>query len=126
MPKRSAAQLSREIAAALAPSPVASASVQVLFGWRPKLEEVMLDLREGRVSRSQGKPLIVSRLDAPRGGLMIIDGYHRAVEAILAGRRSVDFEIDPFVPRIERAGGAHRHYVDDKVGLVDFVRRSKA
>jgi hypothetical protein len=57
---------------------------------------------------------------------MILDGYHRAVEAILAGHPMIDVEIDEFVPRIERAGGAFRSYVDDKVNVREFVREPVA
>lgn len=77
MAKKPAVQLNREIAAAMEVKvKVIVVSVGVLFGWRPKLEETMMDVDEGRVSRSMGQPLIVSRLDSPRGAWMIMDGYH--------------------------------------------------
>lgn len=79
---RSKARLDRDIARA---ARTKSVSVSNLYGWRPKLEEVVVDLDEGRLSRSVGQPLLVSQLDKPRGAWMILDGYHRAVEAILAG-----------------------------------------
>jgi len=57
---------------------------------------------------------------------MILDGHHRAVEAVQAGRRTVAIEVDAFVPRIERAGGAYDSYVNDKVNVCAFIGRKAA
>lgn len=111
-------RLEREIAAATGAE---TTPLDRIFGWRPKLEEAVVDVEEGRLSRSEG-PLLVSRLDTPRGAWMILDGYHRAIEAIRAGQTSIDVEVDEFVPRIERTGGAYAGYVADKVAVVDFLR----
>lgn len=118
---KTAAQLDRDVAAALK-----SVDVKKLFAWRPKLEETIIDVDEGRVSRSGDQPLRVSRLDTPRGAYMILDGHHRAVEAIREGRATIPVEIDLYVPRIERTGGAFRSYVDDKVNVYErAARRSR-
>lgn len=113
-------QLESEIAAALKTTKV---GINKLFAWRPKLEETVADIDAGRLSHASGKPLTVSRLDTPRGAYMILDGHHRAVEALLAGRQSIDVAVNPFVPRIERAGGAYASYITDKVNVTDFVKR---
>jgi len=118
MATRPNAHLEREIAAAVKTE---ITSLDRIFGWRPKLEEAIVDVREGRLSRSEG-PLLVSRLDTPRGAWIILDGYHRAIEAILAGRTSIGVEVDKFMPRIERTGGAYASYVADKVAVGDFLR----
>jgi hypothetical protein len=113
-------KLSREIAIALKTIRV---NVKNLYGWRPKLEEALMDVSEGRVSHSTGQPLIVSRLDTPRGGVMILDGYHRAIEAIQAGQPRLEATVSEFLPRIERAGGAYRAYVENKANVLDRIRR---
>lgn len=113
-------RLEREIADALASFEV---GVSKLYAWRPKLEETVVDVNEGRLSHATGKPLRVSRLDSPRGAYAIIDGHHRAVEAVRGKQPTVRVEIDRHVPRIERAGGAYQSYVSDKVNVADFVKR---
>jgi len=115
---KTSAQLDHEVAAALQEVPLAK-----LYAWRPKLEETVVDVKEGRLSRASGKPVLVSKLDNPRGAFMILDGHHRAVEAIQAGRSTIAIKIDEFTPRIERAGGAYESYVTDKVKVVDFLKR---
>ena len=115
---KTAAQLDREVALALK-----SVSMKKLFAWKPKLEETIVDVDEGRVSRSKDQPLRVSRLDTPRGAYMILDGHHRAVEALRAGHKTIPIEIDRYVPRIEHAGGAFDTYVNDKVNVCERVAR---
>jgi len=92
-----------------------------LYGWRPKVIEVLADLDAGRVSHSTGQSIVVSRLDAPRGAYFILDGYHRAMEAIRRGERTIPAVLDVYVPRIERTGGAHARFVAAKVRLVDMA-----
>ena len=115
---KTAAQLDREVATALK-----SVDVKKLFAWRPKLEETIVDVNEGRISRSGDQPLRVSRLDTPRGAFMILDGHHRAIEAIRAGHQTIPIEIDHYVPRIEHTGGAFGSYVDDKVNVYQRATR---
>jgi len=115
---KTAAQLDREVAAALK-----SVDARKLYAWRPKLEETIVDVDEGRVSHSVDQPVRVSRLDSPRGAYLILDGHHRAVEALRKGGRTIPIEIDRYVPRIERAGGAFDTYVNDKVSVYDRVVR---
>lgn len=114
---KTARQLDAEIAEALKET-----SVKNLFAWKPKLVETVVDIKEGRLSHASGHPLRVSRLDSPRGAYFIIDGHHRAVEAIQAKKLTVLILIDPHVPRIERAGGSYRSYIDDKVNVYQFLQ----
>lgn len=88
-----------------------------LYAWRPKVTETVIDVREGRLSRSNKNPLVVSQLDSPRGAFWIVDGHHRAVEAIQAGKKSVKVMIDSNVPCIERTGGAYRSVLSDKIQM---------
>ena len=99
--------------------------VNRLYSPRWKLEETLTEVRDGKLSRSNEQPLRLTRLDSPRGSFFILDGNHRAVEAVLAGKRTVTGIIDPEMPRIERTGGAHRDAVASKVNVVEFVRESE-
>lgn len=93
-----------------------------LYGHRSKVDETVLDVREGRRSFSTGSPVVVSRLDHPRGGLYVLDGYHRVVEALMRRDRVIVVTLDPHVPRIERTGGAFILWVRNKVNLAAHVR----
>lgn len=97
-------------------------SVGKLYAWLPKLEETLVDIREGRRSHSSDEPLRVSKLDTPRGGYFVLDGHHRAVEALMAGKSTVAIVLDKYVPRIERAGGAHAGILANKARVQDFFR----
>lgn len=100
-------------------------AVGKLFAWRPKLEQTIVDIVEGRLSYATGQPIQVSHLDSPRGAWYIIDGHHRAVEAVLAGHPSILVEVDQHVPYIERTGGAYSSYMADKLNVCDFLQRSR-
>jgi len=100
-----------------------SIPISRLFGWKPKVEEAINDLHNGLLSHSAGKPIIVSRLDNPRGAFFMMDGYHRVFEAMMAGQTAIDGQIDIYTPRIERSGGAHNEMVGDKVRLIDVLNR---
>lgn len=114
---KKAAQLAREIAESLR-----SVDAKKLFAWIPKLKETLVDIDEGRLSHSPGEPVLVSRLDTPRGAYFVLDGHHRMVEAILAKKNMIPIQIDAYVPRIEHIGGAYNSYVENKVNVVDFLQ----
>jgi hypothetical protein len=88
-----------------------------------KLDDTIRDVVEGRRSFSGGQPLVVSRLDTPKGSFYTIDGHHRLVEAIERGDAEVEGVIAEFLPRIERTGGAHRDMVARKVRALEYVRQ---
>lgn len=95
-----------------------------IYGWKPKIGIVFQDIREGRLSRSTG-PAQVSRLDSPRGGFFVIDGYHRIVEAGLAGKPVVEVVICKHLPRIERTGGAHADMIAEKAPITEVIAQLK-
>ncbi len=104
----------------------AQVALTKLFAWQPKVEETIVDVHEGRTSYSAGQPILVSRLDSPRGAFWIMDGHHRAVEAVFGGASKIAVAIEPAVPRIERTGGGYSDMLAKKVNLVDFLERESA
>ncbi len=107
-----------------APAGAAQAAIGKLYAWAPKLEETLAEVRAGKLSYSSDQPLRVSKLDTPRGGYFILDGHHRAIEALMAGKRTVPIVIDEYVSRIERAGGAHRGVLENKMRVQAFFQES--
>lgn len=105
---------------------VKTVSVGKLFAWQPKVVNTIMDVDQGRLSYSSDAPLILTHLDSPRGAFMIVDGHHRAVEAVLNGQSKVAYVIDRNVPYIERTGGAYRSYVEGKVNVLDFVHSKRS
>lgn len=93
-----------------------------IWAWGPKLEGALKDVHEGRKSFSTADPVRVSRLDSPRGHFFVIDGHHRVIEAVLRGDKSVAVEVDEYVPRIERTGGAFAHKLAAKRRAVDVAK----
>lgn len=104
---------------------VLSIPIKKLYGWAPKVEEVYQDILAQRLSHATGNPVTVSRLDNPRGAFFILDGYHRIVEAGIAGQTAIQATIDQYIPRIERTGGSHRDMVAQKVPIMDLIQRLK-
>jgi hypothetical protein len=100
--------------------------VRKLWAWGPKVDATIIDVNEGRLSYSNAQPLVVSRLDTPRGAFYIVDGHHRAVEAVVNGRRTVLAIVSDEVPRIERTGGAHRSVVEQKVNVSKHVMKARS
>ena len=98
-------------------------AIHRFFGWHPKVDQTVDEVLAGKRSYSTLYPVVVSRLDTPRGGMYIVDGYHRVTEAILRGDPFVYAVVDRHVPRIERTGGAHRNWLDNKVNLRSYLNR---
>jgi len=97
-----------------------------LWAWGPKLESALRDVREGRKSFSPDEPVRVSRLDAPRGHFFVMDGHHRAIEAVLRGDLDIATVVDEHVPRIERTGGAFAYKLAAKRRVVDFLAEGES
>lgn len=95
-----------------------------IYGWKPKADQTIEDIRQNKLSYSADSPLILSRLDNPRGYFFIMDGYHRFLQAILANQATLPATIDSFVPRIERTGGAHSSMVNEKVHLLPYFSKA--
>lgn len=93
--------------------------IKRIYGWQPKVAEAVQEVMSGATSRTEG-PVTVSRLDSPRGAFYLINGYHRVIEADMAGMQSIMGQIDEFIPRIERTGGAHREKVENKVPILSY------
>ena len=53
-----------------------------------------------------------------------MDGHHRLIQEILAGKKMISVNINEFVPRIERTGGSHREMVAQKVLIAQAVLSS--
>ena len=86
-----------------------------------KLANTIEDVREGRLSFSTGQPLLVSALDAPKGAVWLVDGYHRFVEGVLAGVTEFPTIIAEFLPRIEYTGGAYEDMLRRRVNAKEAV-----
>lgn len=93
--------------------------IKRIYGWEPKVVKATQEVLSGATSRTDGS-IIVSRLDSPRGSFFLIDGYHRVIEADMAGKLSVLGRLDEFVPRIERTGGAHASMVQSKIPILSY------
>ena len=98
-------------------------AIHRFFGWRPKVDQTVEEVLEGKRSYSTLYPVAVSRLDTPRGGMYIVDGYHRVTEAILRGDPYVLAVVDRNIPRIERTGGAYRSWLENMVNLRSYLHR---
>lgn len=94
--------------------------VSKLFGWNEKLKIAIEEVKSNKLSYSVGQPIIVSRLDDPRGAFFMIDGYHRAIQVIMAGDKVIQAQIDLHTPRIERTVG-HQKIVSQKVNIVQAL-----
>jgi hypothetical protein len=95
-----------------------------LYSWSPKVEETIKDIKEGRISQSSGA-VVVSKLDSIKSGWFIVDGHHRAIEALLRGETSINCVQDPNVPFIERPAEAYASYVADMVQLIRYSKPEK-
>lgn len=93
-----------------------------IHAWRDKVDRTILDIQEGRLSFSTGTPVVLSRLDNPRGHFFIVDGHHRILEALIRGDTLIRATIDLNVPRIERTGGAYAYWLSNMVNVSDASR----
>jgi hypothetical protein len=95
-----------------------------LYAAEHLLAGALEDIEAGRLSVSTHLPVRVSRLEAPRGALIVLDGHHRVIEAGLRGGTSVPVEVDSYMPRIERAGGAWKDWIQKRIPVKTFVNRT--
>lgn len=96
--------------------------VAKLYGETSKIQQTIADIQAKRLSQSVGEPITVSKLDNPRGSFFVLNGYHRVIEAILAGHPSIIGSIDIHIPRIERTGGGYNSWVNTKMRIIDAVK----
>lgn len=99
--------------------------ISKLYGWIPKIQRSIEDIKANRLSMSGNNPLTLSKLDAPKGAFFIIDGYHRVIENIMQGNKTMKATIDVHVPRIERTGGAFINMVTEKARIIDLVHPNR-
>lgn len=96
------------------------ARLRSLYAWRPKLDETLQELEREELSyHASGSPLLVSKLSR-RGSWFILDGHHRAVEAVRRGEPTITIVQSADVPNIEHGGG-YRDMLAKMVNLVDYV-----
>lgn len=96
-------------------------NIAKLFVGPRKLEETIVDVREGRPSYSKYEPIVVSRLES--GDFYILDGHHRLVERIADGETRLPIVISRDLPRIERTGGAYADMLRQKIRAIDSIPR---
>jgi hypothetical protein len=96
-----------------------------LFGLKPKIMETLDDIEKGRLSRSTGNPITVSKLDSPRG-FFIMDGYHRTFEELQKGSTSIIGTVSPYLPKIQRSGGAFSWMLQQLTPIMPYVKLSKS
>ena len=96
-----------------------------LFGLKEKIIETLDDINKGRLSRSTGNPITVSKLDPPRG-FFIMDGYHRTFEELQKGSTSIIGAVSVYVPRIQRSGGAYSWMLQQLTPIMPYVKLSKS
>lgn len=92
-----------------------------LYGWRPKVIEAIDEIKQNKLSFTDG-PISVSQLDSIPGAFFMVNGYHRVLQAMMKNEQSIQAVIDPYVPYIERPAEAHKTMIDDKVLIIDFAK----
>ena len=89
-----------------------------LYAWAPKTTEALQEVEAGEVSFSPEKPILCSKMDK-RSAWFVMDGHHRALEAIMRGDNTIEAEHSVDLPYIERTGGAWSNVLSDLVRLVE-------
>ncbi len=98
--------------------------VPMLYSWRTKVDQTIEELKVDQTSQSFG-PILASKLDRIKGGWFVLDGHHRAIEAIMRGDPTIACIQDKNVPFIERPSTAYASYLADMVRLVDVAKQIK-
>jgi predicted double-glycine peptidase len=98
-------------------------TVQLSQLWSPqwKVDETNADISAGRLSRTKD-PLKLSKMG--RGRYFIIDGNHRAQEAMMAGMTEYPAALDEFTPDMNRTGGAYRTMLEQAVPVAKTILKS--
>lgn len=100
------------------------ARLRSLYAWKPKVDETLIELEKEELSyHAAGSPLLVSKL-SQRGAWFILDGHHRAVEAIRRGEPTITVVHSADVPNIEHGGG-YQDMLAKMVNLVDYVTEQR-
>lgn len=90
--------------------------------WSPawKIADTDADISAGRLSRTKA-PLRISRMG--RGRYFVLDGNHRAMEAIMAGAQEYPAVFDEHVPDLLRTGGAYNSVIESAVNVADAIHK---
>lgn len=91
-----------------------------LYAWGPKVSETLDELKRSELSyHEEGAALLVSKLSR-RGAWFVLDGHHRAIEAIQRGDSTILIQQSADVPNIEHGGG-YRDMLSKMVNIADAV-----
>lgn len=90
-----------------------------LYSPKWKVDETLGNIKAGKLSMSRGEVITVSKIG--RGKYYILNGNHRVVEDILAGKTTVDVKLDQYTPDMNKTGGAYNDMMADAVPVVDHV-----
>lgn len=86
-----------------------------------KIEEVVQNINEGRMSRTKG-PIRVTKIG--NGRYYVLDGHHRVVSAIAEGQQKIPAVLDEYMPDMSRTGGAHRSLLEGAVPIKGSITRT--
>ncbi|KKN96697.1 hypothetical protein LCGC14_0163410 [marine sediment metagenome] len=91
-----------------------------LYAWEPKIDKTFSEIEKGELSYHAAKsPLLVSKLEK-RAAWFILDGHHRAIEALQRGETEIDAVHSADVPNIEHGGG-YRNMLSQMVNVADKI-----
>lgn len=78
-----------------------------------KFKETLHHIKQGKLSQTSG-PITVSKMD---NGYFIINGNHRAIQALLNGEKSIKAKLDDYIPNISNSGGAYDDMIKSCVNI---------
>ena len=86
-----------------------------------KIQESVREVEAGQTSKTPG-PLRVSRCGKNR--YFVMDGNHRVIEGIQAGKTSFDVVLDEYVPDMERTAGNYDSIIASAVQMVPEIKKN--
>lgn len=93
-----------------------------LYGWKPKILETIEEIKNNQLSFNSSKPILVSRLDFPRGSFYVMDGHHRVIETMMKNKNTIVGIVDLYLPRIERTDGGYKGMLAEKIPFKDVLK----
>lgn len=92
--------------------------IKSLYAWGPKVVQTLGEIEQEELSyHEEDVPLLVSKLSR-RGAWFVLDGHHRAIEAIQRGDSTILVQQSADVPNIEHG---YRDMLSAMVNIVDAV-----
>lgn len=92
-----------------------------LYSPKEKLEKTVGQLNNKEYSRNKGKPIKVSRMG--RNKYYIIDGNHRALEAYIDGHKTINAEIDEYLPNMKKSSKDYDDIMNNAGQLLDYANQ---